>query len=472
MSSVIKALKFLGPHLLGMMRDAVEKWNDTVPGDMVPKYIEDMSLIRDKLSHLPNFETEVNGVSLEKSVEGLCSEPYDTGKIVALAAAYTKYLEGLYVQNATDMIVAVCDKDVQALARIYNRGDKLLERFRDSFRMNEVYGLRSGEYKAELRIVDDAISGLSRIMPNRKLSPDGTLILRDLQRVFHPKVSSEELEQMKVRFSSLYEIRVYSSLFTHTSVLLVPRLNFISEDSLKEVYPDMEVSQTTIFELMKSTVSEWWIKEDPNVSPGAILNKVLGSSITSLSTVVTDLMVYLFLVLRTSDTNRNESDADVSKKLMSGPWASVESTQLFVSPIDLYDSLANTDRIRSGIQGDFTLMLDFLSTYRLHISDYNNGVFNRVRGAPRRERSNITYPSMRSPPEYVEYRYNVSNKFSSLAVDKNLQNNLFALLGHAWYGVKALNDHGRFTEAEHIKAPMVFLMKSLGYNENSCGFEQ
>jgi len=455
------------------MKSAVEKWNDEVSEANVVKYVEEVTLIAEKLSHLPHYDERVNGVKLSESVAGLTLPPYTTDKIMTLMSDYQKFLEGLYMTNAMELICATCDKDLQRMAKVYTRGDQLLKRFQNSFKLNEsnLKNMRGVEQRSELKIVDDAILGFSRILPDRRVSPTGSLVLRDLQRVYHPKVNAEDLELMKKRFSSMYIIKSYSSVFTYTSVLLIPRMNFISEDSLKEIYDGINVATLTIFELMKLDVPEWWVKEDPNVSPASILNKILGSSITSISTVITQLMVYLFQVLKSDGTNEGLSDEEINAKLSSGPWTSIESTLLFISPIDLYESFQNSERVRQGVKKDFLLMLNFLEIYRLHRSDYGDEVFRIKTSAPARVNSE-TYRSSEKTVKYEDNKFVGSGRFNRLLTDPDCSHQVFMLLGHSWHAANRLSMTGHTGEASNVMNALKIIQNKLGYDENKCVFDQ
>jgi hypothetical protein len=118
-----------------------------------------------------------------------------------------------------------------------------------------------------------------------------------------------------------------------------------------------------------------WVIDDPNLSPNAIINKILGSSITSLSTVICDLIVYMGLALHNCPDAEGLSPTEIANLVIAGPWYAVDDGRQFMSPCSLYNGASKGNRFREYLTRDFEMMENLLNIYLLHRSDYGDEVF-------------------------------------------------------------------------------------------------
>jgi CRISPR/Cas system-associated exonuclease Cas4 (RecB family) len=351
-----------------MIKDAVNKWNHLVPENRAIEFWGDFDLLKTKLMELPNYDEFFKEV-----IEQMELADAHSTQFLELGVRTKMYLDKNFIQISRSLIHAIVHRDQDEKHQVFKKIKRLTRQFQISFNMDKVFEDSTSSSKESVRLVEDALLAIDRIMPERKLAPSGTLIIRDLVSVNHMSVTKSDLEKMVVKFKSLYKIRVTTSAFGPTSVCLVPLCHYVSDEVISEIY-GLTLCTMTVRDLTKLDTDEleWFVREDPNISITAITSKVIGSAVTSLSTVVCDLVSWMTQVYLVEMRSRNESPSieECMEINRVGPWAHVQDTMLFMSPIELYRSLNKSDVPSIRIQEDFKVMRQLLELYQIQVSNY------------------------------------------------------------------------------------------------------
>jgi hypothetical protein len=377
-SKIINVARFLGPHLLTMIQDAVKKWNSDIPSTHNLDFLNEIILISSKLEHLDGFSIDkipaVGGKTMSEVIEECKTPPYSIKDLEGLHHAVKSYFEWNFRNTCNDIIKSVCDKNMDRVVDRCVYADKMVRHFQTSFSMGILAGPLNLNVQNEIRIIDDALLALTRIRPSRKVAPSGTLVMRDIHTIFYPDVNERDYQGMLTSFSSVYTIHRYSSIIGYSGVRLVPKQAYIEDRSLNPIY-GISLAEMTIMDMMALNYKDtlpWYVLNDENFSPDAILNKILGSSVSSLSTVIVDVMVFMSISLKDSTSL---TVPEIDSKIRIGPWTAVEDSMLFISPTDLYHSIPNSSRSRQNLGSDFDRMGELIELYKVCVSHFGYHIF-------------------------------------------------------------------------------------------------
>lgn len=344
--SAIKTMKFLGPHLLNMLQDAVGKWNHEIPDEMIDEANNQYKLLISKVPF------DYNAVDL-RSVD---IKPDDFLDLFLQARDWIK--------RKYESVIREC---VRAL--VFEKEIEPFELMKHQLAFSAWLSM-GGNFKGD-KIVEDAILCVQRMNPNRLIAPSGTLILRDLVPVFHVNPSDRMLAEMFSKLGKMYEFRNHTKFipgFMRLSggrapdieVLELKPLNMhLGIDVLEDAY-GVTLKKLSNWDLMTLDCDINWLKEDPNLSQNGIMNKILGSSITSLSTVISDMLVWMCLQF----DEIKDLDARLSV-VRSGMWDSVDDIVDFVVPERLYGGANRMQRGKRLLTRDFEKLEMLLDLYQL-----------------------------------------------------------------------------------------------------------
>jgi hypothetical protein len=360
----VKILKFLGPHLLKMVEDAVTKWNPDIPEGMMRQFALDIDMLRHKFRAVEtNHEFMIDAVDKLKTAK-------DVNDLMHIRDCVLEFSETIYLEALVKSVRSLVKGDWTGLYEAETELAKYVKNFPNSFKISreDLPATRAGS-----KIIDDAILALSRIMPKRKLAESGTLVLRDVLPVVHHGVSSDDILEITKHLSGLYNISIHGGVMTHKTAVLKPKVDYVDITELSEIYKK-DLTGVTVYELMMLEPPSVWIAEDTNISPKSILNKLLGAAVTSLSTTVTDLFIFLSMILEKSRVPIEELIMEVR----TGPWSAIEDGMVFSVPTLLYEVVRESCSGPDAIEEDFNLMLEFLMFMKLHRDQFDDSVFQKI----------------------------------------------------------------------------------------------
>lgn len=398
-SAYVKVAKFLGPHLLSMMRDAVKRWNNEIPISAASAYEMDVAIIRSKLVHLDSYDTEVYGVNLEKMVDQLLDKPYKIENLDALYHALKVRLEGDFAKSSASYVRGLVDNNLDLITKSLIDAERSAEFFKSSMKVGVMPGPLNLDVNQQVRMIDDALLALTRIRPDRLLAPCGTLVLRDMHVIYYPDVSHSDLEYMKQILAEMYQIQYFPTMFGYNGVRLIPRSRVIDEKVINSIY-GRSFRDATIASLLSidQDTLPWFVRCDQNISPDAIINKIVGSSVSSLSTVIVDVVMYMTICLK----HEGVQDQFLEDYVRFRPWQIVKDTLLFISPTDMYSTVGDEKRSWSRINSDFDKMSSLIELYKVVVSHYGLHIYHSeetsavVNNQPVRS-SSYQYPEPSAP---------------------------------------------------------------------------
>jgi hypothetical protein len=435
-----------------MLKDAVAKWNDEVPFNSVEDFWRDYDRITGKLVKLPNYNEATEGV-----VEKMRERSPEPEIFVEVMDATKKYFDFNFVNIARDLVSAYVSRDQDRIVTTYSKIKESGQTFVCSQKADLLLSGSGADARQEVRLIDDALLALDRIYPNRKIAPSGTLILRDLVTVNHMNVTESDLSIMRLKFKSLYNFRVHSGYMCPTSVCLSPKSSYISEEVIQEIY-GITLDNLSVFGLIESERgnSPWFITEDPNISISAILSKITGSSMTSLSTVVSDLVGWVSMVYLSRYQCTPEIALEATRK---NPWMTVPDAMLFISPHLLYCCAIESKSTPSRLVEDFKMMTRFMELYRIYMASHAGVDFNPM-GAPHIGMSrpeNVRTPRQATLYPDISGSLNETHSFSN----PSMIHEIHMLLSHSESCVVRLKWRGDDEHANNLAAARAGVLRLL-----------
>lgn len=148
-----------------------------------------------------------------------------------------------------------------------------------------------------LRLLDDAFLAMSRMRPGRVLAPSGSLVLQGVTQ-FTTVIPKGVLDAVQDRYETFYHIASYRlgtggrGSKSPQIVTFIPRMQHLSDREFSAVtgFAQNSLPTMTVYDLLSRQSSA--LPGDPNFSGCRILDKVLGSSQTSLSLVLEFLAIF------------------------------------------------------------------------------------------------------------------------------------------------------------------------------------
>jgi hypothetical protein len=412
--TAISALKFLGPHLLSILTEAVKRWNDRVPEELEESYRKDLALIESKLTGLPCYED-----ALADTLYAAHAADPDPKVFADILISVVTYLDERFLEIAKLYTRSFVNSDVAYTLRAIEKIHKLCGKFQLSQEVSEMTGLKLETGKKEVQIVDDALLALARSYPTRMIAASGTLIIRDLVAVNHMSVPEREISDMKVKFDSLYHMRIEAGYFRSSSVRLIPKYNFVPEEAMLSIY-GVSFKDLSFHDLAKLINSEqpWYIREDPNISVDAIMGKIIGSCITSLSTVIADAIVWFSQIMVSDGNSAKDSMLHVRTK----PWTQMEDMMQFSSPIVAYHHLISKGVSSHRCEHDFDTVYKMLSLYRIYLQSHSQLKFSHPEPVTITSDGSI-YPKMtpsiyKAPNNFYDPEYMMSEEMAGAMVGR------------------------------------------------------
>jgi hypothetical protein len=368
---ILPGLKFLAPHILNIIKDAVDQFNPGVSSDMVDLYDKVIDNIGHKLKVLPEFDQVMD----DKKIDSICRATRSADSILKFGDAANTYFQHHYNDILLGYLYGVCSNSDGLKMRVMNKLSGMMSQFETSKAMNGILPILEPMNRKVL-LIEDALLALARIHPRRQLSSFENLVVQDLEIHTVYNLSEIEADNRAQLLSGFYKVDHYSSRMSISVTVFTPCTEIISGSLLSEIY-GMNLLESPVLSVMKARpLSEYdFISEDPNLSVDRLIGKVLGASITSLSTVCFDLFSFMAENLARSGYIKGNPD-EIKKKsielVMKGPWRAIDDATVFMSPVDLYRRADEGQSLR--LSEDFATLTDFLQVYRFcvasnHLSD-------------------------------------------------------------------------------------------------------
>lgn len=371
MAIIIDILVFLAPHILSILSDLVAKWNHDVPDEMMKTFWCDFDLVKTKFDSLPmsmSFEEKIK--SLEKRVP-------DSSFFVEIMQSFS--LEwNLLCEREVDKCVVLLSNDLSFNIDSYkSEFTKTMKKFQSSWRAHLMMPRFIEQTKPGISIIDDALLCVERMMPNRLIAKSGMLSTQTLLPFWIHYQSGDTMSVPRTFFEIYNVEHGFGFKSFETSVILnyghwftVPRIDFITKEYFKSVF-HKDLNSVTMFELanLECDLTHRGVFYDPNIKPGQIFQKILGSSITSLELVICKMSVWLIQSYRR--TYPGFSILKAREKTHEGPFYYVEKLEDFMQPYRLYQMSKRHSVNTNKLELDFKKLNVLMTLFRSEISRGN-----------------------------------------------------------------------------------------------------
>ncbi|CAH2618938.1 hypothetical protein 5 [Tree fern varicosa-like virus] len=362
MSWVTETLGFVGPHLISMVQDAINRWNPDVPDSAYPEFRQFLEEYSEKIKTL--------GVRINPKV--LKGQPS------------VKILEGVYsaVKNEyTDLVnhslMSLVENDMVGSVSQYPNNDFKLHKIRETFSVSLSCclgtSLSFGSHLQSVRLIDDAIMAMTRMSHSKKLAEIGFMVLRDwasftvlysddvvMGTEFGPNVEPPWVAEVYHVMNRSHHPKKKKCLVSY-----IPKLHLLTDETFTKVYKSSlcNVTMYDILCLRPPIEHNWFLIHDNNLNPAALVDKVVGTSMTSLSIIINELVVWCSYMLHKSNAARTIEEA--TEKVRYGSWQAVPDIMIYSSPWLLHKSMSKNQPPRAAFERDTKRLMVLLNAYRV-----------------------------------------------------------------------------------------------------------
>ncbi|DAZ90712.1 TPA_asm: protein 5 [Didymochlaena virus 1] len=362
MSWITETLGFVGPHLISMVQDAINRWNPEIPLQSVGDYRVSLEEISEKMSPL--------GIRVSPK---MLSGPPSINHLESLHQS----IVGKYDELVVNTLQSLMSNEFLGNTKTYPEGDfklhQIREKFKSSIKCCMDTTLQFGSHLQSVRLIDDAITALTRMSHNKRMAESGFLVLRDWTS-FLVLYSDEVVMGTPMGpntepawVSDVYHImnRAHHPKKQKCTVSYVPKLHILTEDIFRRIY-NRELSSVTMYDilcLIPPIEHNWLLMHDNNLNPAALVDKVVGSSMTSLSIIVIELITWCSYMLVQAAPNMTIPGAANSVRFNS--WLAVPDLMTYSCPWLLHKTMSQNPPSQGAFERDTTRILTLLHAYRV-----------------------------------------------------------------------------------------------------------
>jgi hypothetical protein len=329
-----------------MLKDAVSRWNDDIPLDMAEQAKKELKLLCGKLSKLPGLNAS------QIMLTDLANLHITTVKPEHFHILYVKFKD--WLKERAELMITEEVKAILEHETIVQRSYSLLDGFQLSYSIHE----RSRPFGDP--IVRDAQLALARMFPERLIAPSGALMLRDVRKVIHANPNQDRVNSMYMVLKDFYHFKRHEGIASHFLLECTPRSHCIDADIIRKIY-SQDLSKFSVWDLMRSDAVKrfTWLESDENLSPKNILDKILGASVTSLSTVLSNIVSWLTFF---------QFEEDHIKSMLaarSGGMVIVEDIMHFNDPFTLFTRVGDRPNAKHLLCKDFKRLHHLIDLYNV-----------------------------------------------------------------------------------------------------------
>jgi hypothetical protein len=340
-----------------MVQDAVFRWNHVVPEELKPRFWDDFSLLETKLFIVARYSPDLTEY-LKRAKYHEASPEIFMKLLNMVHEALYKMQSALINNHIVAMIDEVEDEDSLAISNEVSRTFSL------SMQAQELFCSPQHSQSAELKLIDDALLCLARMSPDRRVAEIGTISVQNFKETFW--VGEEEDEYVQ-KVSCFYNIDVIKSKKAKSLFILRPKMSVITRDVFINLFSEdiFDLTMHSLFRVVTDENSHGDLLRDTNLGGWSLLDKIAGSSITSLATISAHVASWMLAIY--SEKKKLVLTESNMAEILSKPFYFVESPLSFAHLESVYKTLRNKCEVPNRAAKDFKTMYKLIQLYRSQV---------------------------------------------------------------------------------------------------------